>query len=161
LLSDMVYVRQIVEQALSLRQDAGLKVRQPLASITLKDRKLYGKEELSGLLLDEINVKKILFDASLPVPARLDVHITDELVLEGRMRELVRGIQEKRKHDGFVPDERVCIYIETDTKGEALVRRYMNELTVLLRATDIELRKDVQGVIINDGRTTYTVAIES
>jgi isoleucyl-tRNA synthetase len=106
-------------------------------------------------------VEKVLFDAFLPVPARLDIRMTDELLLEGRMRELVRGIQEKRKRDGFVPDERVCIYIGTDTGGEMLVRRYMGELAVMLRATDIVLRKDVKGAVISDGIATYIISIKS
>ena len=57
LLEDMVSVREIVTKALELRQKAGIKVRQPLKNLKIKNKKSKFGEELVELIKDEIHVK--------------------------------------------------------------------------------------------------------
>ncbi|MBI2041975.1 MAG: class I tRNA ligase family protein [Candidatus Nealsonbacteria bacterium] len=90
---EMARVREIVASALAERAKAGIKVRQPLASLLVPDKI---DKELSELIKDEVNVKKIIFSNTLI----LDTKITPELKKEGEMREIVRNIRDLRKEVG-------------------------------------------------------------
>ncbi|MDO8558961.1 MAG: class I tRNA ligase family protein [bacterium] len=89
----MIKVREIVALALAERAKAGIKVRQPLASLLVPDKI---DKELSELIKDEVNVKKIIFSNALI----LDTKITPELKKEGELREIIRNIRDLRKEIG-------------------------------------------------------------
>lgn len=93
ILAEMVIMRLVVAEALKLRAAAGIKVRQPLSSLTLPHRDLEGESGLIEVLKDELNIKQVLFGDVL----MLDTNITPELKEEGYMREIVRNIQEMRR----------------------------------------------------------------
>ena len=103
LVLSMQKVREVVSSALELRQKAGYKVRQPLAKLKVKSLKL--KEELSDLIKDEVNVKEIVFDENMEGDFELDTNLTDELLEEGKLREVVRAIQDWRKENNWKPGE--------------------------------------------------------
>jgi len=117
LLSQMKEVRQVVTLGLEARAKNALKVRQPLPLLTLKSEALKGQELLISLIKDEVNVKKIHFNKDQEGEAVLDTNISNELRLEGAVRELIREIQDRRKEMKLEPKDRISVSIETSMVG--------------------------------------------
>ena len=103
----METVREIVNVGLQLRAKNGIKVRQPLASVSIKKAI---NEELAEIIKDELNVKEILVDEKNAEDVSLDIEISEELKLEGQAREIIRSIQEMRKQAGYEVDNRIKIW---------------------------------------------------
>jgi len=111
LLSDMAEVRRVVSLGLEKRSSAGLKVRQPLGTLATKSKVAvaFGK----GLILDEVNVKNVVFDPTLSEDVVLDTTITPELKEEGELREVVRAIQDMRKKAGLSPHDDAVLIVDS------------------------------------------------
>jgi len=107
-MNDMERVREYVNQGLSLRAKAGLKVRQPLASVSVPV--LEGEFEFTPILVDELNVKAVKRAKEI----QIDTKLTPELKREGLMREIVRHIQSLRKESGFEVSDRIELAVESD-----------------------------------------------
>lgn len=105
---DMETVRDYVNQALSLRAAAKLKIRQPLASVTIPTKGEFVNFE--DVLIDELNVKAVIVGGELA----LDLELTDELRSEGLMREIVRQVQSARKEAGLNVDDRIQLSLTSD-----------------------------------------------
>jgi len=99
----MAEVRNVVALALAERAVVGIKVRQPLASLKIKNDKLKKGKDLLELLKDEVNVKEIIFDNEIEKEIELDTKITKELGEEGEVREIVRNARDLRKKLGLSP----------------------------------------------------------
>lgn len=107
IIQKMDSIRDLVTLGLEARQKANIKVRQPLASITINQSL---SAEYLDILKDELNVKEVIIDESLlQDEVRLDTEITKELRDEGDMRELIRKIQDMRKSADLVPSDRVVV----------------------------------------------------
>ncbi len=106
--NEMVEIRDIVTQGLQLRAQAGIKVRQPLSELFIMNKEPRG--ELVEILLEELNVKKVVSGAELGEKnIELKLEITPELKLEMEAREIVRAIQEGRKKAGFNVEDRIAL----------------------------------------------------
>jgi len=149
----MAAARQIAALALAQRASAGIKVRQPLASLTLKSQALRGQRELLELIKDEINIKEIIFDETLKSEIKLDKRITKELKEEGMIRELVRQIQDMRRQAGLTRKDRIGIKLETKNqklktifaKWESFIfKETLAERSDELKSGKFDLEKDVQ-----------------
>jgi isoleucyl-tRNA synthetase len=142
LIKDMEVVRDVAAKALALRQEAKIKVRQPLASLTIKNKSLEGKIELLKLISDEVNVKEVKFNSELSSDLILDTVLTTELKEEGVIRELTRTIQGLRQDAKFqVVDEIVLMLAGTDTFSD-LVQRHSLTLKRAVGAKQLELKKN-------------------
>jgi len=157
LIRNMALVRELAAAGLSLRAEAGMKVRQPLASLTVKTKALDKEPELLAILAAEVNVKQVLSKASLPESATLDLALTPALVAEGAAREVTRAIQGLRASAGFEPGQPAKVYadgpgleqvsphlddIASDTSAEISPRRIttaLAETTVRLPGGDLWL----------------------
>ena len=140
---NMVLTREIVSSALRARSEAGIKVRQPLASLKIRSTKheIRNKEELLELIKQEVNVKEIIFSAAIKDEVELDTKITPELKEEGRLREVIRQIQEMRKKLGLIPSQKIEIYVEAGGEGEKFIGKYKKELQKAVGAKEIKFEK--------------------
>jgi isoleucyl-tRNA synthetase len=107
--ADMARARQGVEAGLAARDAARLKVRQPLASVSLTGEPL--PEEIATIVREELNVKAVTFGAA---EVKLDTQITEALRLEGLAREVVRVIQDRRKKVGLNVEDRIDTRYDAD-----------------------------------------------
>jgi isoleucyl-tRNA synthetase len=133
IIKDMVYVRQMVEAGHRVRKENKLKVRQPLASVTIKVIKTAipgvpeGKEQYNKLIADELNVKNVEVKMALEadtIEAEFDTKLTPELEKEGKARDLIRSIQGERKKAGVKLEQKVNLTIPEEYKDfEELIRK--------------------------------------
>ena len=133
--SEMQEARDIVNLALAERQKVGIKVRQALSSLKVKEGKtgLKNKPELVDLIKDEINVKEVVFDSKIKEAIELDANITPQLKEEGEVREVIRQIQQMRKEMKLVPEDTInVLYQKSEIFDKLLVKNKDNILREVL-----------------------------
>lgn len=114
LLWQMDQVRKIVELGLAERAQSGIKIRQPLNKLTIKDQKARKlADEFLALVAEEVNVKRVEFLPADELAVELDKAISPELAAEGMARELVRTINARRKRAGLTIKDRIKIIWES------------------------------------------------
>jgi len=160
ILEEMEEVRSIVSLALEARACAGIKVRQPLASLKVKTKneKLKTDEQLLRLIKDEVNVKEVMFDDSMKGEVALDTTITPELKEEGNARELTHFIQNLRKQEGLTPRDKVSLVIDTNKIGKQLVQKFKNEIKKIALLNNVNFAK-TEGEKIQIDNYTFTICI--
>lgn len=130
-LEDMSLVRAVVEKGHSFRKARKLSLRQPLPELTIKGFSGFQsnyQKELSALIADELNVKKVgLKEGKGELMVEFDTRLTDELRAEGWARELVREIQDLRKEKRLKLDDRIEVVYPKTTENERAVA-YAGEL---------------------------------
>jgi len=115
----MAQVRDVVTLALAQRAEAGIKVRQPLAELKIKDKL---DKELLELIKKEVNVKKITFGKEI----KLDTKITQQLKKEGEYREMVRNARDLRKELSLTPN--VIVYGISSTSSTVTDEDFLKEV---------------------------------
>jgi len=113
-------------------------VRQPLPSLTIRNKRLQGEDALMHIIREEVNVKEVRFDETLEEKVALDTNVTSELKQEGRFRDLLRVIQGARKKEGFSPDEHVSLIVSTSDTGWELISTFKKQLMESATIDDIE-----------------------
>ncbi|OGK62341.1 isoleucine--tRNA ligase [Candidatus Roizmanbacteria bacterium RIFOXYC1_FULL_38_14] len=119
---DMEIVREMAEAGQRARKEQKIKVRQPLNSVRITapvSKKFHieaYREEYLRLLRLELNVKKVELGISKDdvIYVQYDIILTEELKFEGKLRELMREIQSKRKELGTKPDQFVILTLPKD-----------------------------------------------
>ena len=123
IIDEMARVREYINEGLSLRAKAGLKVRQPLACVTVSEK---GKTfDFTPILLEELNVKRVLYGDNVAI----DTEITPELKREGLAREIIRHVQSARKKAGLSVDDRITLQLET---ADSELRQAIDECATVI-----------------------------
>ena len=125
IVSKMWKTRNIVSLLLEIRSTAGIKVRQPLASAKAPINLIFPE-----LIKDEINVKEVIDSEVLEI----DTNLTPELLEEGRVRELIRSIQDMRKEKNLSPQDKMSYSVPEELKE--IFAKYEAEIK---KATNIEI----------------------
>lgn len=148
-LAQMDVVRAVVTKTLELRTIAGIKVRQPLAALTINDEALRGNDALLDILKDEVNVKEVLFNTTQEESVVLDVVLTDTLKQEGYAREIMRFVQGMRKDAGLTPDDTITLHLSEN--AEALVGPFVDDIVKTVRASGVtfDASADAQSLTID------------
>lgn len=141
--AQMDFVRKIVEYGHASRKLSNIKVRQPLSTVivSLGSNPVKFNKRFDEIILNELNVKTISFvqkEGELQIS--FDTNLTDELLAEGQMRDIVRSIQEERKRletspqdlinvslldwpESFTDEIKKRAHIATLSKGEFAVEK--------------------------------------
>jgi len=150
LLEQMVATRTIVTAALEARTKSGIKVRQPIATVSgpaLSDA-------LASVVLDELNAKSY----QVADTTSIDTNLTPELIAEGAVRELMRAVQSKRKSDGLQPKDEITLTVQTDEAGKAAITTNQDLLTKTVGATAVEFSPN-DGDTVEAGDLTFKFSI--
>lgn len=136
-LTSMKLTREWVTKALEARTKAGIKLRQPVGTITLPVE--LGKECLA-IFADELNVKTVSVDTTL-TGAWIDEVITPELKREGDVRDLMRAVQDARKDAGLEPKDRITLVLSST--HEETVTLFKEELMKTVGADEVTYTDEV------------------
>ena len=114
ILEDMDIVRRYVNDGLAKRSENKIKVRQPLATATLKGPHKIS-QGLNDIICEELNVKKVQYQKSDDISVDIDTAITPSLKNEGIARDIVRNIQSCRKEAGLQIENRIKLSLSSDS----------------------------------------------
>ncbi len=152
-LKKMFIIRDAVNGALSKRATLGIKIRQPLQSLTLTlegtFRKLDFTDDYVEILKEEINVKEVsvvkskveLMGVEGLATVELDSNITTELKREGLMREVIRHVQAARKDAGLNVDDRIKLSLSAEGDPGEAVREHSDTIANETLATAVKDEK--------------------
>lgn len=153
ILRDMNALRVAVNDGLSKRAAAGIKVRQPLASAKLVST-ISGnttdevRQFLVDVARDELNVKSVevatdseleVNESSVQPSVVYDFVITPELKREGLVREIIRHVQSARKKAGLQVDDRIELAIfSADTEITQAINTFAEVITAETLAVKLD-----------------------
>jgi isoleucyl-tRNA synthetase len=129
ILETMETVRSSVSRALEARDKAGIKVRQPLAQLTIKSPKWRGAPELGEIIADEINVKRVVFETGVEDGVVLDTVLTPELKEEGLVRDIFRLVQDARKVAKLKPGEKGSVSVVVKPEDVPIAKKYLADIS--------------------------------
>ena len=151
-LEKMTNVRDLISTGLQMRSEVKMKVRQALTSFTAPLSDI--PEEYHELVLDEMNVKTLI-NGELA----LDTELTPELIAEGNMRELLRGIQSLRKKAGLDAHDIIELVIQTSPEGQVLIEEFNDEIKKTAGISEFKFAHN-DGEEITVANLVFIVAIE-
>jgi isoleucyl-tRNA synthetase len=152
LLRQMSLARQVCELGLGARAEAGIKVRQVLGRLRIKNKKSKLEDKnLLNLIKDELNVEEIemaeqlveekswqIKEADEDLAVALNTEITPELKEEGIARELVRQINSLRKKKGLTIKDKIVVYYQTTSDQlKKVINKYISVIKKDTISTDV------------------------
>lgn len=149
IIEDMKKVREVVTEALELRQKAGHKVRQPLATLTVSEE---FTEDLLEIIADEVNVKDVKV---VEGEMKLDTVLTDALKDEGFVRDVIRAIQDARKKENLSPNDKIQLVVNTDKKS--VIESYLEMIKSPTQITGVSYSEKTEQSVVEGSNTTFSI----
>ncbi len=122
IMEEMRLIQKIVELGLSLRAEAGIKVRQVLGEFSIVNQKM--SEGAMVIIADELNVNRIMTGGAADprwitkedekIKVSLNTEITPELKKAGLTRDVVRIINQLRKEQKLTINDQIRVRYQTD-----------------------------------------------
>lgn len=155
LLEDMKKTREFVSMSLEARAKAGIKVRQPLKTISINERL---NPEFLAVVAEEVNVKTVKVNENQAEAVILDTDITPELKMEGDARELIRTIQDLRKEANLKPQDAIVLTLDTSKAGKETVMTLSEMIRKVVGAQEIVFTQ-TEGKEIKIGDNSFIISI--
>jgi isoleucyl-tRNA synthetase len=145
----MKTAREVVSSALMKRTESKIAVRQPLATLTVTEDL---PESYLSIIQEEVNVKAITVGLELS----LDTTITEDLRIEGDIRNLMRAVQDKRKEMNLSPKDVISLTLQTpyDLGDVSELSRVCNIQTI--SRSDIAQETEVA---LSQGSASFTITL--
>jgi len=152
LLSEMEQVREYISFAHSLRKEINIPVRQPLETLYIKGEKSLSSE-LVEIIKEESNVKDVEFVTQLKETGdikvkddkiALKITLSEDLLLEGDFRALIRKIQQARKVNNLNVGDKIDLQYTLDQ--EKIINTFKVEIVKITNVVDF-IKSDVFNVI--------------
>lgn len=154
LIGDMDTVKKIVEIGHALRDEAAIKLRQPLSEVEVEKAGLKNIEEMLPIAAEEMNVKIVrvvehiderggwIIKTVNGLTVALHTELTEELKREGMMRELLRQVNDLRKEAKLTPTDRITLSLATDDiELKSVFTTEKEHLAAAARATEVVFEK--------------------
>ena len=162
LVKAMDLVRDIVSTTLRVREDASLRVRLPLSSITIAGEDLSELEKYLEIIKDEVNVKAVIFSDDIDNHAQFILK-PDGKILGPRLGKSVQDVFKAAKSGNWewISDEKVQVGTHVLEKNEFSIHLEANEGITAGALTSsngvVILDTNVTEELINEGRARDTV----
>lgn len=161
LVKDFKILREIIDLGFALRKEMKVKVRQPLRALYTN---LKIPEYLKRYIMGELNVLNVITlksfshltftrQSSNGLIVSLDSSIDQELLKQGRLRDLIRQIQLLRKKAGLLPYDKVKIIVEDKNnfvqENEAEIKKSAGIEDIYYKKLQVDFEKiDLQDFFI-------------
>jgi isoleucyl-tRNA synthetase len=136
LIEKMRQLREAVTVGLAKRAAAGIKVRQPLSSVTI-NMSLPLSKDLRDIVAEELNVKEVIIHKSEELDVVLDTKIDETLRLEGLARDIIRVVQVARKSAGLNLDDRIRLALYGDSDIQSAIKAHKTYIQAETLATEL------------------------
>ena len=162
LVKAMDLVRDVVSTTLRVREDASLRVRLPLSSITIAGEDLSELEKYLDIIKDEVNVKAVIFSDDIANHAQFILK-PDGKILGPRLGKSVQDVFKAAKSGNWewISDEKVQVGTHVLEKNEFSIHLEANEGITAGALTSsngvVILDTNVTEKLINEGRARDTV----
>jgi isoleucyl-tRNA synthetase len=162
-IEEMTATRKVVELTLKARDEAGIRVRQPLKELIITAPKTVAiKNKYIELILDEVNVKEVNFKGNAKeIKVELNLEIDEGLLAEGAKREVVRFVNSLRKQFGLTRGDKVKLYYEGGPQVSKAIEKYKEDLMketisseIINKKQDSDISKEVK---VNDETLTLSL----
>ncbi len=173
LLTQMDFVRAVVEAGHALRKEANIRVRQPLPQVVIVADAF--PDDVAKLIAQELNVKEVHTAKAVPTGAEwrsraetgfigvaLDTTVTDELRIEGLIRELIRHVNALRKEAKLTRQDKITVTVATESEllRGIIGQQRAEEVRREAGALSIALAESVEAPAVSIAGETARIRIE-
>ncbi len=171
LLECMAVTRQISSLGQAARLQAKQPIKQPLQTVQLKtENSAELPDEYLEIIKEELNVKLATFvdtvdNSFVTVEERgitlgLDTTLNEDLLLEGKLREVLRGLQEERKNAGLqVADEVELHWFSNDETIGKVFEKFAQQIKTNIKASAL-IRESSEDGLIKLEKTNLAVTLK-
>ena len=100
------------------------------------------KLEKEDLLIESAKTEGYATETDNGITVVLDTNLTDELIEEGFVREIISKIQSMRKDSGFEVMDHIAVYVSGNEKIEAIMEKNCEFIKEEVLADDINIARD-------------------